>query len=153
MSKADPVRVEVATSADDELVNDVARLLPQLSSSAAAPGLGELGEIVADDRSVLLLARDGGGHLVGMLTLATYRIPTGLHAVIEDVVVDEQTRGAGVGAALVEAALVEADRRGARNVDLTSRPSREAANRLYQKMGFVRRETNLYRHRLESPEP
>ena len=152
MSPTDPVSVEAARSVDDELVTEVARLLPQLSSSAAPPGLGELSEIVADDRSVLFLARDGGGQLVGMLTLATYRIPTGLHAVIEDVVVDEATRGAGLGAALVQAALDEAKRRGARNVDLTSRPSREAANRLYQKMGFSRRETNVYRHRLEPSE-
>jgi ribosomal protein S18 acetylase RimI-like enzyme len=82
-----------------------------------------------------------------MLTLVVYRIPTGAHAVIEDVVVDETARGAGCGEALVAAALERARDAGVKNVDLTSRPSREAANRLYVRMGFVERETNVYRHR------
>ena len=93
----------------------------------------------------LLLARDAGGAVVGMLTLAVFRIPTGLRAWIEDVVVDEAARGQGVGAALTQVAIEIATRRGARTVDLSSRPSREAANRLYQRLGFVQRETNVYR--------
>lgn len=130
----------------DELVEAIGRLVPQLSSSAPAPTATELGEVARSPGSVLFVATEPDGAVVGMLTLVTYRIPTGLHAVIEDVVVDAGVRGGGVGGALVQAALDEAARRGARNVDLTSRPSREAANRLYQKMGFVLRETNVYRH-------
>ena len=94
---------------------------------------------------MLFLARVDGA-IVGSLTLAFYRIPTGLKAWIEDVVVDDAVRGRGVGAALNQAALAEARRRGAKDVSLTSRPSREAANRLYLRLGFVARETNMYRY-------
>ena len=88
------------------------------------------------------------GTIVGSLTLAFYRIPTGLKAWIEDVVVDDAARGHGVGRSMNEAALDLARRRGAKNVALTSRPSREAANRLYQRIGFRVRDTNLYRYDL-----
>jgi len=93
---------------------------------------------------VLLVARLDG-RIVGSLTLALFRIPTGMRAWIEDVVVDEAARGHGVGDALNRAALEIAAERGARTVDLTSRPSREAANRLYRRLGFQPRETNVYR--------
>jgi ribosomal protein S18 acetylase RimI-like enzyme len=96
---------------------------------------------------VLFIARVDG-RIVGSLTLAVFRIPTGIRAWIEDVVVDESARGHGVGEALNRAALAEAKRRGAKTVDLTSRPSREAANRLYLRIGFVARETNVYRYDL-----
>jgi ribosomal protein S18 acetylase RimI-like enzyme len=88
------------------------------------------------------------GNIVGSLTLVTFRIPTGIRAWIEDVVVDESARGHGVGEALNQAAIEEARRKGAVTVDLTSRPSREAANRLYQRIGFVQRDTNVYRYSL-----
>jgi len=88
------------------------------------------------------------GRVVGLLTLVVFRIPTAVRAWIEDVVVDESARGKGVGEALNRAALDEARRRGAKTVDLTSRPSRAAANRLYQRIGFVARETNVYRYDL-----
>jgi ribosomal protein S18 acetylase RimI-like enzyme len=86
---------------------------------------------------------------VGSLTLATFRIPTGVRAWIEDVVVDSSARGHGVGEALNIAAIEEARARGAITVELTSRPSREAANRLYQRLGFVARETNVYRYTIK----
>lgn len=141
------VVVEAAGDFPDEVVEGIGRLIPQLSSSAPPPTRRQLEQIVATGASVLFIARiPPGREIVGMLTLVTYRIPTGLHAVIEDVVVDETRRGAGIGAAVVAAALSEAERRGARNVDLTSRPSREAANRLYLRMGFERRTTNVYRY-------
>lgn len=85
--------------------------------------------------------------ILGMLTLATFTIPTGLRAWVEDVVVDGQARGRGAGQALVEAAVAHATSIGARTVDLTSRPSREAANRLYRRAGFELRETNVYRYK------
>jgi ribosomal protein S18 acetylase RimI-like enzyme len=97
------------------------------------------------------LATEDDGTIVGTLTLAIFRIPTGLRAWIEDVVVDERARGRGVGAALTNAAIRLASDQGARTVDLTSRPSREAANRLYQRLGFVARETNVYR--FDGPAP
>jgi ribosomal protein S18 acetylase RimI-like enzyme len=140
---AEPV-IEIAQEATPELVEAMARLLPQLSSSAPAPTSAELDEIATSPATVLLVARLDG-RIVGSLTLALFRIPTGMRAWIEDVVVDEAARGHGVGDALNRAALEIAAERGARTVDLTSRPSREAANRLYRRLGFQARETNVYR--------
>ncbi len=131
---------------DDELVAAFDRLTPQLSSSSPAPGPDELAAIVASPATVLFVARDiDSGEIVGTLTLALFRIPTGLRAWIEDVVVSETARGQGVGAALCQAAIDRAQSEGAKTVDLTSRPSREAANRLYKRVGFEQRETNVYR--------
>jgi ribosomal protein S18 acetylase RimI-like enzyme len=142
-----PLDIRPAEHVDDELVTALAGLIPQLSSSSPPPTASELDAIVGSPDTVLFVARIDG-RIVGSLTLAFYRIPTGLKAWIEDVVVDGSARGAGVGEALNHAALDEARRRGAKNVSLTSRASREAANRLYQRIGFVRYETNLYRFEL-----
>ncbi|MEM9514573.1 MAG: GNAT family N-acetyltransferase [Actinomycetota bacterium] len=140
------VVVGVATAVDDELIAAFERLIPQLSSSSPPPSAEALAVIVDGDDTVLFLARVDGV-IVGSLTLAFYPIPTGRKAWIEDVVVDEAARGRGVGAVLNEAALAEAERRGVKDVSLTSRPSRAAANRLYQRLGFEPRETNIYRYR------
>jgi ribosomal protein S18 acetylase RimI-like enzyme len=137
------------TEVDADLVEAFARLVPQLSTSSPPPGRELLAEIVASDASVLLVARAGSDRIVGSLTLAMFRVPTGLLAWIEDVVVDEVARGSGAGEALVTAALERARLAGAKSVDLTSRPSREAANRLYQRLGFETRATNIYRFSLE----
>jgi len=139
------VAVTEATEVTPELVEAFERLIPQLSSSNPPPTSDELGAIVASPASVLLTARDESGSIVGSLTLAVFPVPTGLRAWIEDVVVDESARGAGAGEALVLAAIERADALGARTVDLTSRPSREAANRLYLRVGFEARTTNVYR--------
>jgi ribosomal protein S18 acetylase RimI-like enzyme len=139
------VRVEEARAVDDELVDAFARLIPQLSRSNAPPTRAELDEIARSQASRLLVARDDTGTIVGSLTLVLFRIPTAIRAWIEDVVVDESARGRGVGEALNREALRVAADAGARTVDLTSRPSREAANRLYQRLGFKLRDTNVYR--------
>ncbi len=139
------VVVDVASQATDELVDACARLIPQLSRSNPAPQKKELDEIISAPATVLFVARVDNV-IAGILTLATFRIPTGVRAWIEDVVVDETARGHGVGEALNRAAIEEARRRGAITVDLTSRPSRESANRLYQRIGFVARDTNVYRY-------
>jgi ribosomal protein S18 acetylase RimI-like enzyme len=143
------VTVERVLEPDASDAAGLARLLPQLSS-AAPPDLATLTAIASAPGTSLLLARLDG-QVVGSLTLVTFRIPTGVRAIVEDVVVDETVRGRGIGAALVEEALRIAALAGARNVDLTSRPSREAANRLYERVGFIRRETNVWRNVLESP--
>ena len=140
------VTVEVADEVTDELVEAWVRLTPQLSSSSSPPGPDQLAEIVASPATHLLVARGDDGAVVGSLTLVLFRIPTGLRAWIEDVVVDGDARGQGVGEALNRYAIDVAAERGARTVDLTSRPSREAANRLYQRLGFVPRDTNVYRY-------
>ncbi len=129
------------------LVEAFARLTPQLSRSSPPPSAGDLGEIVESPATVLVVAVDDDdpGAILGTLTLVLFRSPTGLRAWIEDVVVDERARGRGVGEALNRHALGLAAARGARTVDLTSRPTREAANRLYQRLGFAKRDTNVYR--------
>lgn len=142
---AEEIRVDEVTEPFGGLVPAMAALVRQLSRSSPPPSPAEVEEIVRSPACHLLVARDGDGTIVGTLTLAVFRIPTGLRAWIEDVVVDEAARGRGVGAALTNAAIRVANGRGARTVDLTSRPSREAANRLYQRLGFVARETNVYR--------
>jgi ribosomal protein S18 acetylase RimI-like enzyme len=139
------VRVEEVAEVSDDLVAAVARLVGQLSPSAPAPSRAELEEIVASPATRLLVARDDGGAVAGTLTLALFRTPTRLRAWIEDVVVEEGARGQGIGGALTTEALRLATDAGARSVDLTSRGDREAANRLYERLGFRRRETNVYR--------
>ena len=141
--------IAIAKTVDDDLVEAFERLIPQLSSSSPPPGRTGLEAIVDNPNSALLLATIDG-KVVGSLTLAFYMIPTGLKAWIEDVVVDNEARGHGVGESLNLAAIEEARRRGSKDVSLTSRPSREAANRLYRRLGFEQRETNVYRMRLET---
>jgi ribosomal protein S18 acetylase RimI-like enzyme len=142
-----PVEIGVAHAATPEVVDAFARLLPQLSSSTTALTRETLTEIIAAPHNTVLLARDpsAGGQIVGTLTLVIFRIPTGMRAWIEDVVVDSSARGRGVGEALTLAAVKLAKERGARTVDLTSRRSRQAAHRLYEKAGFHVRDTSVYR--------
>jgi ribosomal protein S18 acetylase RimI-like enzyme len=140
------VTVEVATVATPELVAAFATLIPQLSKSSPGPTAAEVAEMIASPATDVLVALDSEtGAVLGSLVLVVFRIPTAVRAWIEDVVVDGATRGRGVGEALNRFALDLARARGAKTVDLTSRPSREAANRLYQRLGFVARETNVYR--------
>jgi ribosomal protein S18 acetylase RimI-like enzyme len=141
--------VSPATDATPEVVAAMGRLLPLLSRSAPAPSAEDVREMIVSPATTLFLARDGeDGPIVGTLTLVVFRIPTGVRAWIEDVIVTEDARGQGCGQALNRAALAAAAAAGARTVDLTSRPSRDAANRLYQRMGFVQRDTNVYRYEL-----
>ena len=140
--------VTQATTVSDELVAAFARLVPQLSTSAEPPSREQLEEIVASPAATVLVARDDAGQIIGSLTLVIFRTPTGARAWIEDVVVDESARGRGAGEALVAEAIRLASESGARTVDLTSRPARESANRLYEKIGFQARETNVYRYDL-----
>ncbi len=126
-----------------------AALIPQLSPSSPLLDHEGLAAIARAESNQLLVA-ELGGRVVGACLLVSFPTPTGRRALLEDVVVDEASRGTGVGSALVQAAIDAARRAGARTVDLTSRPSREAANRLYARCGFVRRETNVYRYDLRS---
>ena len=150
--------VELIEQSSPELVAAMERLIPQLSRSAK-PLTAEQTQALVDQDSVYLFvfrtdkpvtAADGNeveaGTILGMLSLATFAIPTGVRAWVEDVVVDAGTRGMGAGQQLVEAAVAHDQKIGARTVDLTSRPSREAANRLYRRCGFELRETNVYRY-------
>ncbi|HEY7931392.1 MAG TPA: GNAT family N-acetyltransferase [Acidimicrobiales bacterium] len=139
--------INVAHEATDELVAGLNHLLPQVSSTAQPLTEAAVAAIVRSDATTLFVAR-ADGLIVGTLALVVFTIPTGVRAWIEDVVVDADMRGRGVGVALTQAAMAEAKARGARTIDLTSRPSRTAAHELYQKLGFVVRETNVYRYSL-----
>lgn len=133
----------------DEVVEAFDHLIPQLSASNPPPSADDLKQMAADPNIVLYIARDTDSDtILGTLTLAFFRIPTGLQARIEDVVVDVEARGLGVGEQLTNAAIDRARQAGAKAVGLTSRPAREAANRLYLRMGFEVRETNVYRLKL-----
>jgi ribosomal protein S18 acetylase RimI-like enzyme len=138
------IEVELVREVTDEVVEAFGRLLPQLSTSADRLDAGALAAIATWQGNSLLVARIGGV-IVGALTLVVFPIPSGTRARIEDVVVDSAARGKGVGAALTEKALDIARELGARTVDLTSRPARESANRLYERMGFARRDSRVYR--------
>lgn len=139
--------IEIAelNEADEDTLVAVNRLLPQLSGSARPISLERLGELADSGATRIYLAKEGSV-VLGMLSLVVFSIPTGTKAWVEDVVVDGQARGKGVGKSLVRHALEEASRLKAKAVDLTSRPSREAANLLYQSLGFEVRQTNVYRH-------
>jgi len=139
------MQVERVTQADEQLVEAFARLLPQLSPGSTTPGLAELMEVVADRNTAQLVARDDGGAIVGVLTLHLYRTPQGLNARVDAVVVDEAARGRGAGEALTREAIRRAELAGARHVELTSRTHREAAHRLYKRLGFAEHETTVFR--------
>jgi ribosomal protein S18 acetylase RimI-like enzyme len=141
------VSVEVVHEVTDEVVAAFARLVPQLSATTAPPGRNALEEIVGSPAVTVLIAR-AGGTIVGTLTLAMFPIPTGFRAWIEDVVVDEAARGRGIGEALTTEAIGLARAAGAKTVDLTSRRSRTAAGRLYERAGFEERDTRVYRYRM-----
>ncbi|MFD0019776.1 GNAT family N-acetyltransferase [Streptomyces sp. NPDC058382] len=138
------VETEIVREATDELVEAFARLLPQLSSTAEPLDRAAVGRLTGCATNTLLVARIEGT-IVGTLTLVVSPLPSGSRAHIEDVVVDAGARGHGVGGVLIDRALRLAADAGARTVDLTSRPSREAANRLYERAGFRRRESMVYR--------
>ncbi|MGB8195760.1 MAG: GNAT family N-acetyltransferase [Acidimicrobiales bacterium] len=142
------VDIEIASAVTPELVESLNHLLPQLSTSASLLTSSDVQSLV-DVPAVTLFVARSEGQIVGSLTLVVFPIPTGLRAWIEDVVVDQAARGLGVGEALTNAAIDESRRRHVRSIDLTTRPSREAANRLYARLGFELRETNVYRYFLE----
>jgi ribosomal protein S18 acetylase RimI-like enzyme len=138
------VTVEKAQFATTELVVGLNRLLPQLSSSAEPLTSDDVEAMIHSESATLFIALDDA-KVVGTLTLIVFSIPTARRAWIEDVVVDESSRGSGVGQQLTMAAIDEARLRGVRTIDLTSRPARDAANAMYVKLGFELRETNVYR--------
>jgi ribosomal protein S18 acetylase RimI-like enzyme len=144
------VRIEVAGPHDVGALHEaLQRLVPQLSRSNPPPTAEAVGAIVAHEAITQFLARDGDGRIVGVATLAVFPIPTAWRAWVEDVIVDEAVNGQGIGRLLTEAMLARARELGCTTVDLTSRPSREAANHLYRTVGFQPRETNVYRYELD----
>ena len=140
------IGIEVLDKVTDEVVDAFGRLLPQLSSTAKPLDADALAALISSGAVTVLLARGDDGTIIGTLTLAMFPTPTGLRAWVEDVVVDRAAGRQGAGMALVREALRLAKVTGARTVDLTTRPSREAAGRLYDRAGFSQRETRVYRY-------
>lgn len=138
--------IERVTQVDEELVSAFARLIPQLSQ-ATPPGASELDAITRAQGTTLLVAREARA-IVGIAMLHIYRIPTGLQARIDDVVVQLASRGRGLGEALMREAMTIARAAGAKALHLTSHPRREAANRLYLRLGFEQRDTNAFSMKL-----
>src|ERR1700690_4075422 len=139
------MQLEQVTIVSEELRDAFQRLTPQLTANNPPPSRDDLAALIKSESSVLLIARTSThGPIVGSASLTVYRAPTGIRAIIEDVIVEESVRGQGIGEALVQQLLDIARQKGAKGVSLTSNPKREAANRLYQRIGFMRRETNSY---------
>ncbi len=138
--------IQIVTTATQELWDAFQRLVPQLTNNNPPPSLEDLDALVTSEASTLIIARDPAmqGAILGAGCVSVYRVPTGIRSIIEDVIVDASARGKGVGEALTRRLLDIAREKGARVVTLTSNPKREAANRLYIRMGFQRRETNAY---------
>jgi len=135
----------------EELHAALKRLVPQLGAHKTSPTFEELKKLVISESSTLLVARQSSEEdpIAGILCLSIYRVPTGLRSVIEDVIVDENARRQGIGEALVRYAIELAKEAGADGISLTSNPQREAANQLYQSLGFEIRKTNPYFYRLK----
>ena len=142
------MQIEVVTQADEKLRDAFQRLVLQLTSNNPPPSRDDLAALVKSESSTLLIARADDDSIIGAANLTVYRVPTSMRAIIEDVIVDESARGQGIGEALVQRCLEIAREKGASGVSLTSNPKREAANKLYQKMGFKKRETNAYYFKL-----
>ena len=140
------MQLERVTEITEELWIAFQRLTPQLTSNNPAPSREDLADLIKSESSILLVARNPSlsETIVGAACLTVYRVPTGIRSIIEDVIVDESARGQGIGEELVRQLLDIAREKGAKGVSLTSNPKREAANRLYQRIGFRRRETNSY---------
>ena len=136
------MKIEHVTTASDELVETIRALLPQLTEARTPPTLAQLQEVVSNQ--TLLVARDDDGSILGTLTFVLYRVSSGVKGRIEDVIVDESARGKGVGEALVREGMRRANDAGVLMLELSSMPYRQAANRLYKRLGFVRKPTNVY---------
>ncbi len=137
------MRIYEATIVTDALVSAFQNLIPQLSPHSPLPSKSDLEEIINSDNTKVFLAEKD--RIIGTLTLVFTKIPTGNKVLIEDVVVDDAAKGKGVGKELVKFAINYVWSKGINQINLTSIPERIAANRLYQGLGFVKRDTNVYR--------
>jgi ribosomal protein S18 acetylase RimI-like enzyme len=142
------MQIDLVHQADDELYEAFQRLVPQLTNNNPPPTREHLSALIQEPASTLMIARSDDGQIVGALTLTVYRVPTGIRSIIEDVIVDISARGQGIGDALMVRAIEIAKEKGASNITLTSNPLRVAANKLYVKLGFEKRETNAYQMKL-----
>ena len=142
------IKVFEITEMSQAVYDAFERLIPQLSSSAKIPTWDELADLIASKAGIVLAAVDEDdpeGKILGTMTLVVFRIPTGVRAWVEDVVVDKEARGHGIGEKLIRTSIERAKAEGAKTIDLTSRPTRVEAHRLYKRCGFEMRETCVFR--------
>ena len=145
------MHIEKASELTEEIYNAVQRLVPQLGPHKICPTWDEMTALIRSEAATFLIARypEETSEITGILTLTIYRVPTGGRSIVEDVIVDENMRRRGIAETLMLRAIDLAREAGASGVSLTSNPKREAANKLYQSMGFQKRETNAYFYKLE----
>jgi ribosomal protein S18 acetylase RimI-like enzyme len=145
------MHIEKVSDVTNEIYAAIKLLVPQLGAHKVIPTRDELNALVQSESSTLLVVRypDESSEIVGMLTLAVYRVPTGVRSIVEDVIVDEKMRRRGIAEALMRRAIDLAGQAGAAVLTLSSNPTREAANKLYQSMGFEKRETNSYLYKIK----
>ena len=146
------IKVFEVTEMSQKVYDAFERLIPQLSSSAKIPSWDELAELIDSEAGIVLAAvddEDPEEKILGTMTLVVFRIPTGKRAWVEDVVVDSDARGQGIGEKLIRTAIARAEAEGAKTIDLTSRPTRVEAHRLYKRCGFEMRETCVFRRKIE----
>ena len=145
------MHTEKVSEVTDEIYSAVKLLVPQLGAHKVIPTWDELNVLVRSECSTLLIARYPDDHsgIAGILNLTIYRVPTGIRSIVEDVIVDEKMRRRGIAEALIRHAIELARQGGASTLALTSNPSREAANKLYQSVGFEKRETNSYLYKIK----
>lgn len=143
------MQIELVKEFSNELLEAINRLMPQLTSSFIQIDEGYLKQLLTENNSNLFIARSEDFQIIGILTLNIFNIPTSRKAYIDDVVVDNNAQGKGIGRMLLDTAICYARKQKVSQIDLTSNPSRIAANKLYQKIGFKKRETNYYRLQLE----
>lgn len=142
------IKVFEVTEMSQKVYDAFERLIPQLSTSAKIPTWDELADLIASKAGIVLAAvddEDPEEKILGTMTLVVFRIPTGVRSWVEDVVVDKAARGQGIGEKLIRTAIARAEAEGAKTIDLTSRPSRVEAHRLYRRCGFEMRETCVFR--------
>jgi ribosomal protein S18 acetylase RimI-like enzyme len=137
----------VANDVDLVRVNNLLKQLVHDSATYKPVAFSRWEEIIGDKKTVVITVREDG-EIIGMGMLFLILKPRGFYASIEEMMVDEAHRGKGIGEAIGRKLIEVAKERGVETIELSARPSRVPANKLYQKLGFLPKETNVYRLKL-----
>lgn len=140
------IYIEKVKNYSIELTEAINKLLRQLDESASFLTKEDVKSMIASPVNSLFVARrKNNKEIVGMLTLIVYRIPVGKKGWLEDLVIDKVYRNKGIATKLIHYAIGNAKANGVLYVNFTSRPEKKDANRLYRRLGFEKRNTNVYR--------
>jgi ribosomal protein S18 acetylase RimI-like enzyme len=137
------IRFARLTKPSKKALLEINRLFLQLSSSGRQITLTDLRKTLSNKDLYVIVLRDKN-RIIGMGSIMMIRYLFGLWGNIEDVVVDQEYRRQGLGKKLMKKLISIGKQKKVNGVNLTSRPSRVAANKLYKKLGFKRKETNFY---------